>query len=68
MDSNGISSLSYGASCQAGGLAPPLPVAFYFRLLAPWEVFTVLLQVAVGQEGEVTDTIILTGTKRVVDK
>ena len=67
MDSNGISSLSYGASYQDGGLAPPLPVAFYFRLLAPWEVFAVLLQVTVG-EGEVTDTIILTGTKRAVDK
>ena len=43
-------------------------VYFYFRLLAPWEVFTVLLQVAVGQEGEVTDTIILTGTKQAVVK
>ena len=68
MDSNGISSLSYGASYQAGGKAPPLPVAFYSRLLAPCEAFAVLLQVTVGQEGEVTDTIILTGTKQAVVK
>ena len=67
-NSNRISSLLYGASSKAGGVAPHLPTAFNFRLLLPWDIFVVLSQVAVGQEQKVTDIVTLTRTKQAVDK